>query len=269
MKSIKNFFVLTAIILLTCIEMLWLFLTAVFRKKLWNKILKKGDRYKVIKKEEAIPGFDKTYTISITNKSKKKPDIELGDKKDQRTYITLFGANQFLLKPRFGLPDNIEVEVHESSYDELMFDTLTRPFIISGFRFTSTVNIQNDEVLRIEKRDGNGNRSSYPLNLTDYFSAFQFQPLIREVYPFNITFTGHTQISLPVHPESQTHITLFIKKQVSLEKSLDSIEPVSSKPSFVSRQSLTLSPATINIWKSIAEIWNKKISCKKDKWINS
>ena len=183
-----------------------------------------------------IPDFNRTYTITIQNKS--KGDIP----------ITLFGANEFSNAFNFGLPVFIDVTVLESSYQELLAETQTAPFIISGFRVTSLNPAQLEQVLQIRKRDGNGQIASYPLQIGTYFSAFQFQSGIREVNPYNITFAGTTQISFTILKAATLTITLFVGKRVEQDNSLHAkplIGVSTHKLPFVARQQLTLSENTI------------------------
>lgn len=183
-----------------------------------------------------IPDFDRTYTITITN------TIAVN------TPITIFGANQFLTAVNFGLPATVTIAVGESTYQELLFETQTSPFTISGFRMTSDSNPQLDQVLQILKRDGNGQRCSYPLQIGNYFSAFQFQAGIREVYPYNITFAGTTQMSFTLLASATVVLTLFVGKRLDIDNKLHG-KPITGispyRVPFVGRQQLTLAPNTI------------------------
>lgn len=187
---------------------------------------------------QTIPDFDRTYTLTLTK-------TVAG-----AVPITIFGANQFLTAVNFGLPAVVTATVGESSYQEMLFESQSSPFVISGFRMTSSFAPQLDQVLTILKRTGNGQRASYPLQVGNYFSAFQFQPLIREVYPYNITMEGTTQISFNLlgTADDVTTITFFVGKRVGFGNTLHNrpIREVSvQKLPFVMKQQLSLSPSTV------------------------
>lgn len=191
---------------------------------------------------QTIPDFDRTYTLTLTK-------TVAG-----AVPITIFGANQFLTAVNFGLPAVVTATVGESSYQEMLFESQTSPFVISGFRMTSSFAPQLDQVLTIRKRDGNGQNCSYPLQVGNYFSAFQFQPLIREVYPYNITMAGTTQISFNLlgSEADVTTITFFVGKRVGFDNMLHNrpVREVSvQKLPFVAKQQLSLSPSTVQALK--------------------
>ena len=187
-----------------------------------------------------IPDFNRTYTLTVTN-------TIAAD-----TPVTLFGANQFINAFNFGLPATINATVGESSYQEMLSETQTAPFVISGFRVTSANAAQLEQVLQIRKRDGNGQIAAYPLQIGTYFSAFQFQSGIREINPYNITFAGTTQISLTILASATVVFTFFVGKRVEADNRLHA-KPVigvsTHKLPFVARQQLTLSANTIQALK--------------------
>lgn len=191
---------------------------------------------------QTIPDFDRTYTLTLTK-------TVAG-----AVPITIFGANQFLTAVNFGLPAVVTATVGESSYQEMLFETQTAPFVISGFRITSSFAPQLDQVMTILKRTGNGQRCSYPLQIGNYFSAFQFQAGIREVYPYNITMEGTTQISFNLlgGVDDVTTITFFVGKRVGFGNTLHNrpVREVSvQKLPFVAKQQLSLSPSTVQALK--------------------
>jgi len=193
---------------------------------------------------QTIPDFDRTYTVTLTK--------AVGG----AIPITIFGANQFLTAFNFGLPPTVTATVGESSYQEMLFETQSTPFVISGFRVTTTAGASAglDNVWLIRKRDGNGQNCSYPLQLGNYFSAFQFQPLIREVYPYNITVAGTTQMSMTIFGgvDDVTTITFFVGKRVGFDNLLHNrpVREVSvQKLPFVAKQQLSLSPSTVQALK--------------------
>jgi hypothetical protein len=183
-----------------------------------------------------IPDFDRTYTLTLTN------TVAVD------TPVTIFGANQFLTAVNFGLPATVTAAVGESSYQEMLFETQNSPFIISGFRVTSANATQLDQVLTITKRDGNGQTCSYPLQVGNYFSAFQFQAGIREVYPYNITMAGTTRISFTLLASATVVLVFFVGKRLGIDNKLHG-KPITEvsvhKLPFVARQQLTLAPNTI------------------------
>jgi hypothetical protein len=283
MKTVKNFFIRLAIILLTFLQISWIVLTMFFRKKFWKRLFRKKEKKKADIKLPKISGFEKRYIVVVKNKSKKIPDTDIpdGGKKDKGTTVTLFGANQFLLKPKFGLPDNIEIGVPSSSYDELMIESLVSPFIIAGLRVSSPNTNQLDEVLMIRKRDASGQIASYPLQVGNYINPYQFQSTIAEIYPYKITITGRTQISFNIQPETELNFAFFVDKQVSLENLFESIAENFSQLSFISKGALlsSMSPEveskirgeskSVSLWREIANVWNEKVSKKKSKWLVS
>ena len=182
-----------------------------------------------------IPDFNRTYTLTLSNNNATPRKI------------TIFGANQNITENNFGLPFNVTAEVGESSYRELLSETQTSPFIISGFRVTSSDISQLDQILQVKKKDGNGQIGIYSLQLQSYLSISQYQN-VREVAPYNITFAGTTQISLSILPNSTLVFSFFVGKRVQEENALHN-EPTiavstNSLP-FLGKERLDLSEETI------------------------
>lgn len=179
-----------------------------------------------------IPDFDRTYTITVVNAN------------GVTTNVTLFGANQFLIAVNFGNPAGITVTVGESSYVEMLQESQDSSFISSGMRLTSTNNAQLDQVMTVRKRTGNGQNCSYPIQVANYFSAFQFQAGIREIYPYHIQYAGTTSLSFPVLATTTVVLTLFVGKRIDTDNLLNNIpvrEANKTALPFQNRQEVVLS----------------------------
>jgi hypothetical protein len=179
-----------------------------------------------------IPDFDRTYTVTIVNANA------------VLTNATIGGANQFLTVANFGNPAGITVTVGESSYLEFLQESQQMPFRQSGFRITSGNVAQLDQVLSVTKRTGNGQICTYPIQVANYFSAFQFQAGIRELYPYVIEWTGQTQILVPVLALTTVVFTLFVGKRLDVANSLRNSPEMEVSPHklpFVQKQEVVLS----------------------------
>ena len=266
-KKIKQFFIYVVVIFFTILQIIWIVLTAVFRKKFWKIIFGSKDLKSQSSQSDVAfgepkkaPVYDKIYTVSIKNTEKKNPD----DKEQKKTKVSLFGANELLLQPKFGIPDNIEVTTISSysTYTELMMESMTSPFVLEGFRISSDNNNQLEEVLVVNKRDASGSSATFPIDIISYLSAFQFQPNMIDVLPYKITVTGKTKISFDIHPDTTVRLTLFVKKQVNLESLLKS--DIDESPV---RYRIEKKEVKKNIFRRIKEFIEEKINSKKSKWL--
>ena len=160
------------------------------------------------KLRKTIADFDRTYTINIDNTN--AFDVQ----------ITLLGANQFVIPtaiPPF--PAGVTVTVSESSYNELLFETINRPFIVGGMEFNSNNINQLQQIPFVRKRTGTGLMCEEPFHLFSYFSAYQFNNFL-EVYPMKLFVNGQKSINMTLLSLSTLQITIYVSKRADLSNIL-------------------------------------------------
>jgi hypothetical protein len=154
-----------------------------------------------------IEDFDRAYTIVVENTNAFSVPI------------TLFGANQFLTAVNFGLPAGVNVSVSESSYQELLQETIVRPFIVGAMTITSTVP-QLAQLNTVRYRDSNGVIQQCVLKTASYFSIYQYQSDVLEIYPIDVIVTGEMQTSFNLLGLTTDTIVLYVKKRINMNNLL-------------------------------------------------
>lgn len=180
-----------------------------------------------------IKDFDRVYTIEIQNTN------------PVPVHVTFFGAYQNLFGfAALPFPPGVLVNVPESSYFEMLWDSVHKPFIIGGANIQADVPAQLQQIPLIVDRDTNGVICSTPLHQFNYLSAFQFQGNSLEVYPISITLTGEKSIQTTLLPNVNMIITLYVFDRIDIVNKLHN-EPVMEfnhdvEPNLVSGQEVTL-----------------------------
>lgn len=251
MRGIKRIFIWIAIIIVTAFEMLLFIIASAFSKKFWRS-------------------FDSTYTLTIANST------------DEEKEVTIFGANANLTSKNFGLPDGVSILLAEASYLELLFESQTMPFSISGFRVSSNNSDQISNVITIQCRSAIGQRMVMPIQLANYLSPFQFQSNVVDV-PERHIIDGQTSFSFNLFPKASLIMVFFVAAQVNLSRTLRQFNE--SAPSAPSRLQ---TPAVLRgnieqeqmgnpgaprfqskegFFDGVREVWKDKVSWKKIKWL--
>lgn len=159
-----------------------------------------------------IEDFDRCYTLVISNSN------------PFAVPLTIFGANQFLTAVNFGLPAGITVDVLESSYQELLQESITRPFVIGAETIQSTIP-QLTQLTTVRYRDSNGVIQQYVLRTASYFSIYQYQSDQLEVYPMDVIVTGEMQAMFNLRGDTTITITLYVRNRINLTNLLSN-QPV-------------------------------------------
>lgn len=140
------------------------------------------------------------------------------------------------------IPAGVTVGVSESTYQELLEETIWQPFIIGGMTIQSSVP-QLAQINIIRYRDTNGVRQQYTFHPFDYFSVNQYQNFL-EVFPIDIYVDGEMQSEFTLLGLTQVTITIYVKKRVAINNILHS-EPIIEvgsdiSPLFESRVTVTV-----------------------------
>ena len=154
-----------------------------------------------------IEDFDRCYTITVENTNAFSVPI------------TLYGANQFLTAVNFGLPAGVNVSVAESSYQELLEETIYRPFIVGAQTISSSIS-QLAQINTVRYRDSNGVIQQYAFKTASYFSIYQYQSDLLEIYPIDILVTGEMQSSFNLIGLTTTTIVLYVKNRINMNNLL-------------------------------------------------
>ena|SRR3990167_957163 len=196
-----------------------------------------------------IRDFDRTYTIRVSN------GIAVST-------IQLFGAKQFLFAPA-----GFVVTVLESTYQELLQESLINPFTIGGATMsTSALNIQN--IAFVINRDPNGKQTQMAFHPSSYFSVNQYPANYVEIFPIDLQIDGDTILQFTMQPNTNLDLTLFVKKRIHLDNMLHD-EPVMEKGSeqwlddMFKGEQVSLAPSTVS---ALAERVHEKGS---EQWLNS
>jgi hypothetical protein len=181
-----------------------------------NALLRTTDR------DIRTPNFDRTYTVTITNTS------------PNATRVTIFGANTFLNQPNFGLPDFISVSLSETSYEQMLRESQSSPFVIAGFRMSVSQEEQLVQSIIVSNINSSGSRLDRDIAPREFRSPFSFQQNIVEVHPFEIMVTGETRLSTNLTGNTDVSFVFFISRRFS-----PSVLP------FVVRQQVSLSSLSV------------------------
>lgn len=185
-----------------------------------------------------ISDFDRVYTIVAQNTNPFNVDV------------TFLGAYQFLsVGAALPFPAGVIVTIPESSYNELQFETIHRPFILGAMSVQSDVPAQLQQIPRFIHRSTNGVICSTPFHQFSYLSAFQFQGNLIEIYPICITVTGETQLATTLLPLSTTTITLFVTDRMDKARKLFGLPEMEYnydvEPLFVNKLEVSVPPNLI------------------------
>lgn len=158
-----------------------------------------------------IPDFDYTYTLQVNNPAAFSSPV------------ALWGADQFLFGG-FG----IVVLGVEATYNEMLQESITKPFIVGGMIISTTNTTQFNNLLRVQYRNSNGVICSRFMHPNSYFSVDQFQNGFVEVYPIDLTITAETSIQFTILPLTNMTFTFFVKKRLNKANTLHD-EPIIEK----------------------------------------
>jgi hypothetical protein len=150
-----------------------------------------------------IADFDRCYTLVVQNTN------------PFAVQVTIFGAKQFLVAANFGLPAGVTANVMESSYQELLQETVLQPFIIGAETITSSVQ-QLSQINTVRYRDSNGVIQQFPFKTSSYFSIYQYQADTLEIYPIDILVTGEMQTTFNLLANTSTTIVLYVRKRINM-----------------------------------------------------
>lgn len=272
MQKEKRFFVWIGICAATSLEMALLILVSVFRMKFWKRLFKKKSKKVslISSPSTTLPtqSFLTTYILNVENKSEEDKEA------------TLFGGFINLTALNFGNPEGIEV-TSASSYLEVLMESIHKPFIISGLRISSSSGGQIDEVITVSKANADGARASYPIQVSNYLSAFQFQSNIRDIIPYSISFDGSTSMSVKVLAGARFSLFLFVEKQFDpirelrgIRHEIENVFPSPPNPagsrivgSAPSRPFEIAPIPSRGLWQDFKDVWKEKVAWKKMKWL--
>lgn len=153
-----------------------------------------------------IPDFDRCYTLVVQNAN------------PFPVPITIFGAKQFLTAVNFGLPAGVTVNVLESSYQELLEETMYQPFIVGAVTIDSSLP-QLAQIMRATYRDTNGVIQQYVFKTSSYFSIFQYQDIL-EIYPLDLYVSDEYQSQFTILGNTTSTITFYVIKRVNVANAL-------------------------------------------------
>ena len=151
-----------------------------------------------------LPNFDSVFTLELKNSN---PFF---------VQITLFGANQRL--PLSDFPAGVSVEVLESSYVQLLWETTQRPFIIGGMSvcgdLVTSGNSFGTGTPIIRYVDVYGVDIKTRFHVRNYRSIFQKQKDSIDIFPISIPATAEMQAIVFLPPTSDSDITFYTNKRI-------------------------------------------------------
>ena len=154
--------------------------------------------------ERQPPDTFSTFSISVLNRDSFPHDV------------ALFGANERVLSANFGLPSSVTLAMEGRTYAQILFESQQRPFVVSGFRFSSNHPAQlNEFVSVIKKNPISGAMSSMPISLLEHHHHFQLQQNVIDVLGFEIPVDGNTELSFRLLPSASVQFTFFIARRNS------------------------------------------------------
>lgn len=139
----------------------------------------------------------------------------------------VFGHDRNLLKPRFGNPEGILVNLGQpdSEYVELLQQSASQPFITQFLRVESPNVLQLSRFITVTTKNANGNYSRRPLNMQQYKSAYQQQENILDV-PINESVNGTKAWEMVIEPETRVIYTIFPSYKVDTSSTLYGNDPI-------------------------------------------
>lgn len=223
-----------------------------------------------INKKEKIK-FD-----SVNSKQPSPYQITIENKNDEVSKAIIFGYNKRFLTKNFGSDDGILVKnsMCNSSYIQLLQQSMSMPFETSLIRIQSTNTKQVTTMFLIESSDANGQSCSVPLITANYFSANQFQSSIIDI-PYGLKVDGNTELVYEVQPKTTVVITFFPASKVNtsnllIEKNI--LRRYTSQFDYMANSKIKFTSLKFKIQQVLSKIKNKiasiyskiKLFSKKD-----
>jgi len=144
----------------------------------------------------SIFGLNSHFRLIIKNKTKE--DVK----------VSLFGVNEFMDKPNFGLPKGIEVRVRWWGYKRLLDRIKKHPFKIAGFTIKCKCAPQlEDKVISIESADvRTGDNVMLPIFPRNYVSPHQEEGNYAAVHSLSVKLDEMVKVHLTLLPREKVEI---------------------------------------------------------------
>lgn len=271
---LKNFFIKCGIYILVFFQVTGIILMSVFTRRFWKKVFSKNKKTAKIglpigerPSQQFNPSeIERVYQLTVYNIAKPDPKKKIHE---QSKKAVLFGFNQFFASVNFGNPPEIELKGNATTYAEIIAQSAHAPFVVSGMRIVSENREQLGEALIIQKRDANGQTVRMPLHPLMYLSALQFQSQIIEIFPYNITIDGQTQIHFDMLPDTSITFMFFVGRQINISDQLRDTSPTTNQRfATIIRSSGITQPANQKLVKSTKELFGEKIIWYKMRWLD-
>ena len=168
-----------------------------------------------------IEELNRTLTISIENHS------------DKEQSVTMFGANENIAIPRFGIPEDIEIKVAESSYGEMIMHSFTEGIQVEFMRIWG----EKEQILNpitFQMKDCFGRVLRYILQPSNYYSDKQRVKDVVDITKLKTHINGRNTMTWDMLPKAKITMSLFIAKSETPKDALKSSEannPMSNIPS--------------------------------------
>lgn len=132
----------------------------------------------------------------------------------------LFGANDYGFSANQGNPVGVTVDnLQSGTYGRLLAQSISKPFVISKWRFTCDTASQLTQTLTITNVEGNGNSSSSPMNLSVLKDLYQQVSNAIEVTK-RVVIDGNTIISFTLKASAVLTISMYPTEVVSAKQKL-------------------------------------------------
>jgi hypothetical protein len=144
-------------------------------------------------------GLNSHFTVIVENMTK--------DSKK----VTLFGANEFMDKPNFGIPAGIKISVRWWGYKRLMKKIARQPFYVSGMTIKSRYYLQIQQAMSIESVNVRTQQSvNHPLFPKNYVSTYQVEDNYANIHPYGLKFDDTFRMRFIILPKERVQL-IFTK----------------------------------------------------------